>query len=308
MRRVIAVIGAIFIVCLMADGPAGIRLHSQATFRTRTDLVAVGVSVSDTKGSLVTNLSVEDFEVFEDGVRQSVQVFSRGVGAGGEIPLHLGLLFDKSLSLERDLALERTAVTRFLARVPGVEDTTLVEFDTDVRLTRFRGNDTAGLATRLQQATASGWTAFYDAVAVYFDGADQTDGRTILIMYTDGEDTRSQTTLTRLLNQLRASSITVYAVGLLNQVGPARERLQARIRQMTELTGGLAFFPPTADDLDAVYNRLLEELKAQYFLGYSSPNPKQDGTWRRIEVRVKGAGMRTRARPGYLAAARASRR
>ena len=308
MARIVAAIGAVFSVFLMANGWVGIGIpaHSQEPFRARTDLVAVGVSVLDGKGNLVTDLSRNDFEVFEDGVRQSVQVFAHGAGAS-ELAMHLGLLFDKSGSLERDLALERTAVARFLARVPGIEDITLVEFDTDVRLSRFRGNDSRGIAARLQEATASGWTAFYDAVAVYLDGADQTNGRTILIMYTDGEDTRSQTRLNRLLDQLRASSITVYAVGLLNQVGPARERLQSRIREMTEITGGLAFFPPTIDDLDAAYSRLLAELKAQYFLGYSSHNPTRDGTWRRIDVRVKGTGLRTRARPGYLAVSKTRR-
>jgi Ca-activated chloride channel family protein len=89
----------------------------------------------------------------------------------------------------------------------------------------------------------------------------------------------------------------------MNQVGAAREQLQARIQQMTEATGGQAFFPSSADQLDAAYDRLLAELKAQYLLGYAPSNGARDGTWRRLEVRVTPE-LKVRARPGYLAKGR----
>ena len=301
MRQRITLVGGLFACFLVIPTAFRVSVDAQAPFKARVDLVAVGATVFDATGRLVANLSRDDFDVFEDGERQTVQVFARGAGAGGDIPLHLGLLFDRSGSLEREFALERSAVVKFLERVPDVEDVTFVEFNTDVRLSKYAASELNRLSERIALVSPGGWTAFYDALAVYLDGERTPAGRTVLVMYTDGEDTRSQARLSGLLDQLRASSITVYAVGLMNQVGPARERLQARIQQMVELTGGRAFFPASAEDLDEVYAQLLAELKAQYFLGYNPASSKPDGTWRRLEVRVKAPGLRVRARPGYLA-------
>jgi len=295
MGRLLALFGCLVAVVLPVRGGA-----AQEPFRGGVELVAVGATVFDSNGRLVTNLSVDDFDLREDGVPQTVQVFARGAGEGA-VPLHLGLLFDRSGSLEREFALERAAAVKFLEQVPDVEDVTLVEFNTDVRVTKYAAAHLGRVGDRIRELTPGGWTAFYDALAVYLDGERRPSGRTILIMYTDGEDTRSQASLSGLLDQLRGSSITVFAVGLMNQVGPARERLQARIRQMAELTGGRAFFPSSVEELDAAYAQLLTELKAQYFLGYAPSASKPAGTWRRLDVRVKQPGLRVRARPGYLA-------
>src|SRR4051812_75112 len=110
-----------------APGPP---LGAQSTFRTSVDIVAVGATVFDGQGRLVPDLTKDDFEVYEDGVRQTVRVFAHGLGPTEELPIRLGLLFDRSASLERDILLERAAAIRFVERVPGVDQITLVEFDT----------------------------------------------------------------------------------------------------------------------------------------------------------------------------------
>jgi len=136
---------------------------------------------------------------------------------------------------------------------------------------------------------------------VYLDGADGREGRTILVMYTDGADSRSRLSYGDILDLLKASQVTVYAVGLLERTGSARNELRMRMQQMVEATGGQAFFPSELKDLDASYEKVLGEIKAQYQLGYASTNLAQDGTWRKVDIKVKRPGVKLRSRKGYFA-------
>ncbi len=151
----------------------------------------------------------------------------------------------------------------------------------------------------------SGLTALYDAIGVYLDGASGRDGRTIMLLYTDGGDTRSTLTLPELMDLLKASDVTVYAIGsLAHQSLSGRQPQERVLRQIAEVTGGQAFFPAGVKELDKVYDQVLAELRAQYTIGYLSTNDKRDGTWRKVDVKVSrpGArGLRIRARKGYFA-------
>src|SRR5262245_29805357 len=112
----------------------------QGTFRSGVDLTTFGVTILDKKGELVTDLGKDDFEVFEDGKKQAVQFFAQGEGA--EAPeLHLGLLLDASGSMLLDVKLARSAAIKFLNLLPDAEDITLVDFDTQVRITRYPQRD-----------------------------------------------------------------------------------------------------------------------------------------------------------------------
>ena len=150
-------------------------------------------------------------------------------------------------------------------------------------------------------ASPSGWTALYDALGVYLDGASAQQGRTILVMYTDGADSRSQLRYDELMDLLRASQVTVYIVGLVENTGRMRAELTMRMQQIAEATGGQAFFPTALKDLDASYEKVLAEIKAQYQLGYTSTNLAQDGAWRKVEIKIKRPGLKLRSRKGYFA-------
>jgi Ca-activated chloride channel family protein len=273
----------------------------QPTFRAGIDLVTFGVTVADRQGKLITDLTRADFEVFEDGKPQTITQFTRGLGAGEGPAAHLGLMLDTSGSMERELTLARSAAIRFLNLVPEAEDITLVDFDTEVRVTRYPQRDFARLVERIRMRKPGGWTALYDALGVYLDGASHQSGRTILVMYTDGADSRSDLRFDDLMDLLKASHVTVYAVGLVERTGRMRPELTMRLQQMVQATGGQAFFPSSLDDLDEAYEKVLAEIAAQYQLGYTSTNPALDGNWREVQIKVLKPGIKLRTRQGYFA-------
>jgi VWFA-related protein len=176
-----------------------------------------------------------------------------------------------------------------------------VDFDTEVRVTRFPQRDFPRIVERIRNRKPEGWTALYDALGVYLDGASAQTGRPILVMYTDGADSRSSLSFRQALELLKASHVTVYAIGLTRH--GTRGRLDARrtLQTMAETTGGQAFFPGSLDDLDEYYARILDDIRAQYQLGYVSTNHVRDGRWRNVVVRVKRPGVQVRARRGYFA-------
>jgi Ca-activated chloride channel family protein len=280
----------------------------QPTFRAGVDLVTLGVTVVDRKGSLITDLTQGDFEVFEDGKPQRITHVTQGLAAGEGPAAHLGLMLDTSASMESDLKLARSAAIKFLNLLPEAEDITLVDFDTEVRITRYPQRDFARLVERIRMRKPEGWTALYDALGVYLDGASGQDGRTVLVMYTDGADSRSNLRFSDLMDLLKASHVTVYAVGLVEHTGRHRSEMMMRLQQMVDATGGQAFFPSALKDLDGAYEKVLAEIKAQYQLGYQSTNLTQDGAWRKVEIKVKRPDLRLRSRKGYFAPYKEHRR
>lgn len=292
---------AALLVVQVVTSVAAERFERQPAFRAGVELATFAVTAVDRKGQLVTDLTADDFEVLEDGKPQRISLFTQGLGAGEGPATHLGLLLDTSGSMQNDLKIARSAAIKFLNLLPEAEDITLVDFDTEVRVTRYPQRDFARLVERIRARKADGWTALYDALGVYLDGASVRDGRTVLVMYTDGADSRSTLGYGDLMDLLKASPVTVYAVGFIEHAGSQRLQLQARLHQMVEATGGQAFFPTALKDLDGAYEKVLAEIKAQYLLGFASTNPAQDGRWRKVEITVKRKDVKLRSRKGYFA-------
>jgi Ca-activated chloride channel family protein len=267
------------------------------------DLVNLGVTVTDRKGTLVTDLTMDDFEISEDGQKQILRYFTAGDPEAANQPeMHLGLLLDVSESMGEDMSFTKTAAIKFLNTLTDAVDITVVDFDTEVRTARYGQNEFARLIERIRQKKASGFTALYDAIGTYLDGAAGQDGRKIMLVYTDGGDTRSSIQWHELLDLLKASDVTVYAIGMLEHQSQST-KLQQRItiQQMAEITGGQAFFPSTVKDLDKVYEKVVAEIRAQYMIGFHSTNERTDGTWRKVEVKVTRKDLRVRSRRGYFA-------
>ena len=286
---------------------ASAAVSGQPLFRGGVDLVRFGVTVVDREGEPISGLTADDFRVEEEGREQRIAYFSRGLELDSDrIPLHVGVLFDVSGSMTVDASFAKTAAIRFLRGLDFAADMTLVEFDTQVRVSRFTRADFPRLVERLRGQEAEGMTALYDALGVYLDGAFAQDGRKLLLLYTDGADTRSRLRYSELRDLLQASDVTVHAIGF--QTGrrntrQMRERL--RLREIAEVTGGRAYFPTSPDDLDEIYRRIREELEARYSLGYVSSDPTTDGAWRRVTVSLRDRpdldDARIRAREGYFA-------
>lgn len=276
----------------------------QPTFRATVDLVHFGISVVDKQGKPVTGLKAEDFQVFENGKPQTLKYFT--VGEPEEAPpLHLGLLLDTSGSMAGDIKDARAAAVKFVNALDHAADVTLVDFDTEVRVARFGPNDYPRLVERIRARKPDGWTALYDAIGVYLNGAQSQDGQKVLVLYTDGGDTRSSLTFSDMLTLCKASDVTVYAIGYLEHQGSGRMQQRSELERVAALTGGQAYFPGVAKDLDGVFDKIEQELAARYSVGYVSTNLRTDGAWRGVEIKLlrpdlKGVKLRTRS--GYFAA------
>jgi Ca-activated chloride channel family protein len=269
-------------------------------FRTGVDLAHIGVTVTDRKGNLVTDLTVDDFEISEDGRKQTIEHFA--AGDGPSVPLHVGVLLDVSGSMGEDMNFTKTAAIKFLNTLPDAADITVVDFDTEVRTARYGQSEFPRLVERIRRKKADGFTALYDAIGTYLDGASGQDGRKIMLLYTDGGDTRSAISRSELGDLLKASDVTVHAIGALeHQSASTKNEQRMVLQQIAELTGGQAFFPTAVKDLDGVYEKVVAQIRAQYTLGYLSTNEKTDGAWRKVEVKVARKDLRIRSRKGYFA-------
>ena len=287
------------LICLAT---LSVAAQQPGTFRTTVDLVHFNVAVVDKQGKPVTGLTKDDFEVIERGKPQAVRFFSTGDFEAAP-PLHVGLLLDTSGSMAADLKDARSAAIKFVNTLDHAKDVTLVDFDTEVRVARFAPESYPRLVERIRARKPNGWTALYDAIGVYLNGAQQQDGQKVLVLYTDGGDTRSSISFSDMLTLCKASDVTVYAVGYMEHQGSSRMMQRQELERVASLTGGQAYFPGVAKDLDGVFEKIREELAARYSLGYLSTDLRTDGAWRSVEIKLKPnlKNVRLRTRTGYFA-------
>ena len=301
---------AAFVLCAALAALGSLTGAAQQRFKASVDLVQFSVILTDKQGAPITGLKPEDFEVVEEGKAQTITYFSQGdpedgVSLGDALPLHLGLTLDTSGSMERDIHDVRTAVIKFLNANRAAIDFTLVDFDTEVRVTRYGADEIERLIERIRRRKPDGWTALFDAVGVYLNSIGPLDGQKIMLLYTDGGDTRSELTFSDTLDLLKSSDVTVYSIGYLEyQSSSARTQQQMQLQRMAMVTGGQAFFPSSVKELDKVYEKIQREIAARYSLGYLSTDTRKDGAWRKVEIKLKrqdlkGAKLRTRS--GYFA-------
>ena len=152
------------------------------------------------------------------------------------------------------------------------------------------------------EAKGGGYTALYDAIAVYLSRVFDTPGRKILVVLTDGEDTTSATSLAELLQLVKASPVAIYPVAFAGTYGMGSNRAitsRGVLNQLAELSGGAVYAPTASADLAAIYGAILAELKAQYVLGYVSDNVKPEGKFRRLKVELRDRKLHVRHRQGY---------
>ena len=306
MRRAplaVAVLAAVVVA-------TGAAVYGQQRFRAGVDLIHFSVVVTDKQGAPITGLTDEDFELVEEGKPQAISYFSEGDPDSGSrlaevLPLRLGLALDTSGSMDRDISDVRTGVIKFLLANEAAIDFTLVDFDTEVRVTRYGPDETERLIERIRRRKPDGWTALYDAVGVYLHSVGAVDGQKILLLYTDGGDTRSELTFTDLLDLLKSADVTVYTIGYLeNQPSSARPSQQSQLQRMAAITGGQAFFPTSIKELEKIYEKIQREIAARYSLGYSSTDTRKDGAWRKVDIKLRRPdlkGARLRTRTGYFA-------
>jgi VWFA-related protein len=276
---------------------------SNQTYRVSVDLVNIFCSVWDKKTkSFMTNLTQEDFTVYEDGEPQPIKNFIRET----DLPLTIALLVDTSQSVAPKLKFEQEAATNFFYSVLRQKDRAmLIEFDSGVTMLQDFTNDPNKLAKQIKKLRAAGGTALYDAIALSCDEKLIREiGRKTIVVLSDGEDQSSKSTFDKALQMAVRAEATIFPIsvnrGGFFGVGGSREGDKI-MKDFAEQTGGRAFFPFKVEELEESFRQISQELRSQYNLGYISLNTNRDGTYRKIEVKVAEKDVDITFRKGYFA-------
>ena len=277
-------------------------------FRAGVELVSLNVTVSDGASHYVTDLQSEDFSVFEDGVKQDVSFFNRT-----NLPVALALLLDTSASMETKLQTAQEAAIGFVRRLREQDLAEVIDFDSRVTiLQNFTGNQ-AELETAIRKTSAGGSTSLYNAVYIALKDLKKVIAKNVdeirrqaIVLLSDGEDTSSLLPFEEVLDLAKRSETAIYSIGLRASEGPTTgtrgfKEAEFVLRQLSQETGGRPFFPNQVSDLTNVYGQISDELSSQYIVGYTPHNPRHDGAWRRVIVRVNRPNVTARTKQGYFA-------
>jgi VWFA-related protein len=270
---------------LVAAGPGAAQTPS---FSSGVDAVRVDVLVTD-NGRLVPNLRPEDFEVLDNGVVQHVDLASYE-----EMPLNVILALDLSASLDaRQLDDLREAGRALLDGLKPDDQVALVTFSHVVSQAAPLTSEHRRVEAALEAASASGETSLVDASFVGMTIGEADIGRSLLLVFSDGVDTRSWLSTQAVLEMAKRGEIVVYGV----EVG---SRDVSFPRELSAATGGRTLAIESTGDLHATFRGILSEFRQRYLISYS-PRGVTTGGWHRLDVRVKGRNVAVRARPGYQA-------
>jgi Ca-activated chloride channel family protein len=276
----------------------GAALSAQV-FRSNVLTVPVTVTVVDANGRLITGLTQQDFEIFEDGTLQTVTTFTNE-----RVAVSLGVLLDVSDSMRgQKMSDAGMAVERFVGDLLREEDEAFIGvFNHRPRLASPWTRPPSSLRARLTAVTPTGGTAIYDAVAESAEMFDRrTKPRAALVVISDGADTASDRSLKQARDAVVKRDAFVYAIAIDSPGAAASTRVNpAALRDLSGPTGGYTEVVHNASELGPATQRIAEELNSQYTIGYA-PLRALDGTWRAIRVRVKGQPYFVRARQGYTA-------
>ena len=278
-------------------------------FEAGIEVINLNVSITDARGQYVSGLGRQDFAVFEDGIKQDLSIF-----AHENLPISMVLMVDTSASMDQKLPMARSAGKRFVRTLRAEDMAQVMQFNDRATVLQDFTSDHAALESAFDRTEASGPTALHNALYVALkDLARQKAGRELrrraLVLLSDGEDTASLVTDDQVLDLARKTEINIYAISLRARTASDRNRLKFSqaahlLTALTQDTGGQAHFPNSISELEAVYDRIAEELRTQYSLGFVSSNKRADGKWRRIVVRVPGReDLKVRHKLGYFGVA-----
>jgi Ca-activated chloride channel family protein len=283
---------------------AALTAQQQPKLRSGIELVSLNVSVTDPEGSYVTSLEQADFEVFEDGAKQSITFFSRK-----QQPIALAVLLDTSNSMEGRMGTAQEAAIGFARRLQPDDVAEVIEFSSRVNILQAFTNDASALEEAIRSTTPDGSTALYNAIYISLKSLGKIKARTedeirrqAIVVLSDGDDTSSLMPYEEVLELAKRSETAIYTIGLRDQregTRPTFKEAEYVLRQLAQETGGRSFFPNTVHELPKIYEQISQELSTLYSIAYTSKNPLRNGAWRRIVVRVAKPGLIARTRQGY---------
>jgi Ca-activated chloride channel family protein len=277
------------------------------SFRTGVELVSLNVTVTE-GGHYLTDLEQDNFSVFEDGVKQDVTFFNRT-----NLPIALALLLDTSASMDTKLPTAQEAAIGFSRRLRPQDLAEVIDFDSRVVVLQNFTNSARELEQAIRRTSAGGSTSLYNAVYIALKDLKKVVARNVdeirreaIIVLSDGEDTSSLLPFEEVLDLAKRSETAIYTIGLRENDSTSSGSKLFReaefvLRQLSQETGGRAFFPNQLTDLNGVYGQISDELSSQYTVGYTSKNGRRDGAWRRVVVRVNRPSTIARTKQGYFA-------
>jgi Ca-activated chloride channel family protein len=261
--------------------------------KVSVDVVQLTPVVTD-RGRFVSGLQPEQFRLFEDGVPQKIGHFS----AEGS-PLEVVVAIDVSESMTLAMPQLKNSVKKFLSALGPKNPVTIAAFnDTMFTLTK-RETSTTQRIRAVDRLAPWGGTALYDVIIRGVQQLSRQPGRRVLVVFSDGDDRTSHSTIHAVEKEVRANDATLFMVALGRGVKEAA--LKSGVEKLVELSGGRALFVERSDELDKPFADILEELSNQYIIGYESTNTKRDGKWREVKVEIPDKGYTVRARQGYRA-------
>jgi Ca-activated chloride channel homolog len=274
-------------------------------FEGGIEVVNLHVTVMDGRNRYVTDRKEADFSIFEDGIKQELTLFNHE-----DLPISLSLMMDMSASMDEKLTQAQQAAIRFVKTLRPQDVASIVAFNDRVNVLSDFTADHGALEKAVMRTEASGPTALHNALYVTLKelGRQKKAGelrRRALVLLSDGEDTASLVQDEQVIELARKLEIAIYAISL--RPNRVQDRARLAFSQAAHLltvlsrdTGGQVYFPNSLSELDAVYDRIAEELRTQYNLGYISSNTRRDGKWRRIVVRTR-EDLQVRHKIGYYA-------
>ena len=290
MRRPIAA-GVLVLLASGASQAQAPQPRRPPTFEAGIEVINLNVSVTDPRNRYVTDLAERDFAVFEDGIRQELSLFTHE-----NLPISLVLMLDTSASMDEKLKVAQAAAIRFTKTLRPQDLAEVIQFNDRATVLQDFTADQDSLAAAIHKTEASGPTALHNALYIALKdlGKQKKAGelrRRAIVLLSDGEDTASLVSDDQVIELARKTEINIYSISLRPNRPSDRTRLgfsQAAhlLTAMAQETGGQVHFPNSLSELDTVYDRIAEELRTQYNLGYVSSNKRRDGKWRRIVVRI----------------------
>ncbi len=298
--------------------------ESLQTFKASVNVVNLFFNVKDKRGALIPNLTKNDFEVVEDGKPQTVKYFS----AESNQPLTLGIMIDTSGSQQRVLNIEQEACAEFLHSVLRDKDLAFViNFDVDVNLDQDFTNNVRSLTRALNKMeinvgmgggppglgggpipTVPRGTLLYDAIYLGANEKLKNEvGRKAMIIFTDGEDQGSRMKVQDAIEAAQKADTICYVILIADRgfYGGFGYSGDYDMKKLAEQTGGrLIEVGNKEEKLKQAFDQIQNELRSQYNIGYSPTNTKLDGSYRKIQIHVKGENYKVQARQGYYAMAK----
>ena len=284
----------------MASAFAGLSAAAlaaqQPTFKAGTQVVSLFVTVADAQKRLVPDLNKEDFEVFDNDKPQALTYFDNSIH-----PITVVVMLDTSGSMTLTIDLLKRAAEQFLIRLLPDDKAKVGAFNDKVQISARFSNNRDQLISAVKDLDYGNGTRLWDAVAMSLDELKGVDGRKVILVFTDGDDTASKVGLGSMIDRARAEEVMVYAIGLESQFMNQRTKPDGGLRKIADETGGGYFELKKTADLAPTFTKVASELHSQYVIGFS---PTQlDNRVHKLMVKMKPAGLTARARKSYLATA-----